>query len=76
MDPNDYPDGAFDERVHDLDELVDGVDRYRIDCDKEGLLIGLPDKDDTAPLFSLSRVLDLLSTHLDRGGLIRMEAQL
>lgn len=75
MDPNDYPDGAFEERAHDLDELVDSADLYRIDRDEAGLVIGLPDEDDEpTPLFSRSRVMDLLENHLDRGGLIRMEA--
>lgn len=74
MDLDDNLDGAFEERAHDLAELEESADLYQIYRDEAGLLIGLPEDGDPSPFFSRSLVLDLVSKHLERGGLIRMEA--
>ncbi|WP_303749301.1 hypothetical protein [Stenotrophomonas pigmentata] len=62
---------AFDERAHDLDDLLEEAERFEVQKYERTLMFQLADDDDPMlPLVSLSRIREVVDGHLEAGGAI------
>lgn len=68
-----FPDGSFEESAHDASEIADSADLFQVFKTVEGLLISQAGHDADTALFPKSRLLALISEHLDRGGRVQVE---
>lgn len=65
-----HPD-AFEERAHDLDDLLEETERFEVQKYDRTLMFQLADDDDPlVPLVSLSRIHEVVDGHLEAGGAI------
>lgn len=66
-----HPD-AFDERAHDLEDLLEEAERFEVQKYERTLMFQLAENNDDpmAPLVSLSRIRGVVDGHLEAGGAI------
>lgn len=61
---------AFEEHAHDLGDLLEEAERFRIQKYDRTLMFQLAedDEDPLVPLVSLSRIREIVGAHLEAGG--------
>lgn len=65
-----HPD-AFDERAHDLEDLLEEAERFEVQKYERTLMFQLADGEDPlVPLVSLSRIREVVDGHLEAGGAV------